>query len=90
MTLCQSDKTIILEEAHSAGIGSVYVFGSVLADSGEPRDIDVAVRDVPSGAFFPFYAALMRRLSKPVDVVDLGQESPVTELIAQDAVRLHE
>ena len=89
MTLSKADQDAITEEARRAGIGAVYVFGSVLAESGgEPNDIDVAVREVPPGAFFRFYAALSRRLSKPLDVVDLGQRNAVTDLIAKEAVRI--
>ena len=88
MRLSEADRQAIVEEARDAGIGEVYVFGSVLADHGEPQDIDVAVDAVPPGALFRFYAALSRRLSKRLGVVDLGQRNPVSELIAAEAVRL--
>ena len=88
MRLSDEEKQVIVEEARRAGILAVYVFGSVLTDEGEPRDIDVAVRGVPAGALFRFYAALSRRVSKPLDVVDLGQENAVTRLIEREAVRI--
>lgn len=88
MQLSEHDREAILEEARHAGIRSVYVFGSVLNDTGHPRDIDVAVKGVPRGALFRFYAALSRRLSVPLDVVDLGRRNAVTRLIERDAVRL--
>lgn len=88
MKLKDEDRSAIVHEARRVGIESVYVFGSVLSDDAEPNDIDVAVRGVPSGTFFRFYAALMRRLSMSVDVVDLDQHNAVTELIAKDAVRI--
>lgn len=88
MQLSDRDREIIVEEARRAGIRSVYVFGSTLSATGVPRDIDIAVKGVPRGAFFRFYAALSRRLSLPLDVVDLGQRNAVTRLIARDAVRI--
>ena len=88
MNLCDSDRKAILEEAKRAGIGVVYVFGSVLLETGEPRDIDIAVKEVPGVAFFRFYAALSRRLSRPLDVIDLDQQNAVTNLILREAVRL--
>lgn len=88
MNLCESDKKAIIDEARKAGIGAVYLFGSSLRDVETPGDIDIAVKDVPSGVFFRFYAMLSRRLSRPVDVVDLDQHNPVTNLISQEAVRL--
>lgn len=88
MKLNEEDRRAIIEEARRAGISAVYVFGSVLSDDAEPQDIDVAVEGVPQGAFFRFYATLSRRLSRPVDVVNLGQRNAVTELIAEEAVRI--
>ena len=88
MRLSEEDRLAIVEEARRAGIESVFVFGSVLDDDVEPRDIDVAVEGVPRGALFRFHAALSRRLSKPLDVVDLRQRNPLTRLVARKAVRL--
>lgn len=88
MKLKPEERRAIVEEARRAGIGAVYAFGSVLAETREPNDIDVAVEGVPEGALFRFYAALSRRLSKPLDVVDLGQRNSVTDLIAAEAVRI--
>lgn len=88
MHLSEHDREAILEEARHAGIRSVYVFGSVLSDKGKPHDIDIAVKGVPRGALFRFYASLSRRLSMPLDVVDLGQRNAVTRLIERDAVRI--
>lgn len=88
MQLKEQERRAIIEEASRAGIRAVYVFGSVLQEEGEPHDIDVAVDGVPRGALFRFYASLARRLSKPLDVVDLRQKNEVTDLIARSAVRL--
>ena len=89
MNLSEKDRTEIIAAAKAAGIRTVYIFGSVLAGGREPTDIDVAVEGVPPGVFFRFCATLLRRLSKPVDVVDLDERNPVTELIAEEAVKIH-
>ncbi len=89
MKLSEADRREIIAAAKAAGIRSVYVFGSALDEQREPRDIDVAVEGVPPGVFFRFYANLLRRLSKPVDIVDLDVRNPVTELIAKDSVKIH-
>lgn len=88
MRLSEQDRKAIVEEAERAGINAVFVFGSSLLDASEPNDIDVAVEGVPRGAFFRFYAALSRRLSKPLDVVDLDNRNSVTDLIAREVVRI--
>ena len=89
MNLSERDRQEIISAARAAGIRSVYLFGSVLADDGEPSDIDVAVEGVPRGVFFRFCATLLRRLSKPVDIVDLDDRNPVTDLIGKEAVRIY-
>jgi predicted nucleotidyltransferase len=87
--LQEQDRLEIIRAAESVGIRSVYIFGSVLDDTADPRDIDVAVKGVPPGVFFRFYGRLMRRLSKPVDVVDLDYPTEVTKLIARRAVKIY-
>lgn len=89
MRLAEKDLPEIKAAADATGIRSVYVFGSVLNEDAEPKDIDIAVEGVPRGVFFRFYAMLMRRLSKPVDIVDLDVRNQVTNLIARDAVKIH-
>lgn len=89
MHLSESDRQEIMEAAKASGIRSVYVFGSVLNSDVEPADIDIPVEGVALGVLFRFYADIMRRLSKPVDLVDLDVRSPVTELIARHAVKIY-
>ena len=43
---------------------------------------------MPPGVFLKFYGVLLRALSRKVDVVDLAVDSPVTRLIARDAVKI--
>jgi len=89
MKLREKDRREIISAAKALKIRAVYVFGSVLDDAAEPRDIDIAVEGAPAGTFFSFYGRLMRRLSKPVDVVDLDCRTHVTELIARRAVKIY-
>ena len=59
------------------GAQAVFIFGSLLDDSGEKRaaDIDIAVSGLPKDQFFHAYGQLLATLDHPFDLVDLEAES---------------
>ena len=88
MKLTEQERTVITQGAKQFGVGAVYVFGSSL-ESEDPEDLDLAVQRVPPGVFFKFHSWVSRRLSRPMDMVDLAADNPVTRLIAREAVQIY-
>ncbi len=68
---------------------SVYLFGSSLDNPNTANDLDLAVLGIPPRLFFKFYGKLLRYLSKPIDLVDLSQESQFNQLIKEKAVKIY-
>ena len=66
----------------------MYLFGSSIDAHAQARDIDLGVKDLKPALFFKFYGELMRRLSKPVDVVDLAHKSLFNNLVEQKGVKI--
>jgi len=89
MHLTEDQLEAIRKLARASGVRAVYLFGSVLDDSVEPADIDIAVEGAPAEAFFRFYAKLESLFSKPVDLVDLDSHTHVTDLIARRALKIY-
>ena len=75
-----------VEIARKYGVWKLYLIGSSLRKNPETaNDYDFAVADVPSGAFFKFYAELFRTLSKNVDLINLsGKVTRFTELVISE------
>ena len=84
--ISDSDRGIIEEVASRYGAARVLLFGSSARATGEGRDIDLAVEGIPPARFFEFYGELMLKLSKPVDVIDLGSDSAFTRMVAAEGV----
>jgi predicted nucleotidyltransferase len=70
--IAEADREVITQVAREFKVGKVVLFGSSLAEGREPNDIDLGVKGIEPRLFFRFYGELMRRLSLPVDVVDLS------------------
>lgn len=88
--ISENDRRTIEEYARLFGVDEVYIFGSSATDGGnEPHDIDVAVRGLAPSEFFAFYAKLIERLSKTVDLVDLSVPNRFTRAILQSAVKIY-
>lgn len=86
--LSDTEREVILTCAHKYGATELYLFGSTL-ESDQYRDIDLGVKGVSPALFFKFYGELLRKLSKPVDVVDLSRHSRFTELVEREGVKLY-
>ena len=72
------------------GVKSVWLFGSALGDENKATDIDLAVEGLVPEKFFDFYGRLFFELPKPVDLVDMEQEQPITAIIRSSGVRIYE
>jgi predicted nucleotidyltransferase len=63
----------------AAGAKEVYAFGSAVHDKGRaPRDIDLAVKGLPSGVFFKIHGRLLYDLPVRVDIIDLDSPSAIS------------
>ena len=87
--LSTRDITRIKEIARRYGVGRVLLFGSSVHDENDSRDIDLAVEGLAAPRFFAFYGELIFSLSKPVDFVDLSQNTRFTEMIRKEGRLLY-
>jgi len=69
---------------------TVWLFGSAMGDEQNARDIDLAVEGVDPDRFFPFYFRLMLVLPKPVDLIDLSSDPPLSPIVRGRGVRIYE
>ncbi len=87
--LKETDRTAIREIAEKYGVKRMLLSGSAADPSREGRDIDLAVDGVPPRRFFDPYAELIFRPTKPVDLVDLGEDSRFTRIVRRDGVPIY-
>ncbi len=85
----EMEKTI-RECAREFDVKTIWIFGSSLEDDPAPRDIDLAVEGISPEMFFKFYARLFMALPKPVDLVDLSQDTPIASIIRAKGVSIYE
>jgi predicted nucleotidyltransferase len=76
-----SDKDTIVRIARKYKVRRVMLFGSSQQGSETARDIDIAVDGVDAPIFFDFYRDLILCLSKPVDVIDLSDNTRFARLV---------
>ena len=87
--ITESDKNILIDCDKKFGVSALYLFGSSTTNEMSPQDIDVGVKGVPPEKFFSFYAQLLRRLSIPVDVVDMTKPSMFVGIIEETGMRIY-
>jgi len=80
----------IADCARRFGVTSVWLFGSSLGDDSTARDIDLAVEGLDPTLYYKFYALLFEALPKPVDLVDMSQESFIVPIVRETGVRIYE
>jgi len=86
--IATSEMTAIKECAKKYHADEVYLFGSSL-DSDEYRDIDIAVSGLAPELFFKFYGELFRKVSKPIDVIDLSGKSSFNGLVLKAGKKIY-
>ncbi len=85
----ENDRNIILQCARKFNVSSVILFGSSLEEDNNANDIDLGVKGIDPRMFFKFYAELFKRLSKPVDLVDLSKKTLFNDLIEETGMRIY-
>ncbi len=87
--IAEKDKNIILQYAKKYNVAAVFLFGSSLEKDGESNDIDIAVKGIEPRLFFKFYAELFKRLSKPVDLIDLSKKTLFGSLVEETGEKIY-
>ena len=87
--ITEHEKEIILQCAREYKVSSVLLFGSSVEDNPDADDIDLGVKGIEQKLFFKFYAKLLKLLSKPVDLVDLTQESLFNDMVEETGVKIY-
>ena len=82
------EKSIIIKIAGRYRIKRIFLFGSGLTKK-KMRDIDLAVEGLPAKDFFRFYGDLLLSLTKPVDLIDLSQDSKFNRLVRQEGFLIY-
>ena len=78
-----------MELARRYNVGRILLFGSSTDPNRYSDDIDLAVEGIVPEQFFSFYGELIFALSKPVDLIDLSNDTTFNKLIYRDGIRLY-
>jgi len=73
--ISDNDKTKIISLARQFKAKNIWLFGSNIKPDQEAQDIDLAVEGVDSENYFNFYGELLFNLSKPVDLVNISNDT---------------
>lgn len=84
------DKEAITRLAERYRVTRLLLFGSGADPTLEARDIDLAVEGLPPEDFFRFYGDLIFSTSKPIDLVDLSQDSKFTRIVRKEGLPLYD
>lgn len=87
--ISDTDKTNIQKISKKYHAKRVLLFGSSILPEKENRDIDIAVEGVSPKDFYRFYGDLLFSLSKPVDVIDLSDDSKFVQMVRREGVILY-
>ena len=86
--ISSKEKIIISMIAGRYRVKRVLLFGSSLGKK-KARDIDLAVEGIRPKDFFKFYGDLLFSLARPVDLIDLSQDSRFTRLVRQEGLPIY-
>lgn len=86
--ITKKEKNKILEIAKKYKIDQILLFGSA-AEKNEYNDIDLAVKGLKSGLFFKFYGEIIMQLSKPVDLINLDNDSSFVNLVKKEGIAIY-
>jgi len=87
--ISEQDKATIISIARQYDVGGVLLFGSSTDPNRQANDIDLAVEDIAPENFFSFYGDLLFALCKPVDLIDLSNDTKFNRLVYREGIRLY-
>jgi len=77
------DKVAVLLK--KAGAQDVFIFGSATKDTfTKTSDIDLAVSGLPAQVFFRVLGQIEDILKRPVDLIDLDEQTPFTKYLREE------
>ena len=86
--LTENEKITIRNITRKYNVSRILLFGSVLDDTLDNNDIDIAVEGVEDKDFYTLYGELIVALKKPVDLIDLSIRSKFIDLIIKEGMPL--
>ena len=87
--ISEQDKATIVDIARRYNVRRVLLFGSSADPNREANDIDLAIEGIVPEKFFSFYGDLLFSLSKPVDLIDLSNNTKFNRLVYREGIRLY-
>jgi len=87
--ISEQDKAKIIKIGVQYHAREILLFGSSIDPNRKANDIDLAVAGIAPESFFNFYGDLLFELSKPVDLIDLSNDTKFNRLIYRDGIRLY-
>ncbi len=67
------------------GCEEVYLFGSLVEGTAtKDSDVDIAAKGIPVGSFFKVYAALIKYLDHPVDLISLENDDHFGNMLQEE------
>ena len=87
--ISEQDKVKIIEIGIQYNVREILLFGSSIDPNRKANDIDLAVAGIAPENFFNFYGDLLFELSKPVDLIDLSNDTKFNRLVYRDGIRLY-
>lgn len=87
--ISEEDKSVILKFAKEYDVNNVILFGSSIQNDREANDIDIGVEGINPELFFQFYGKLNKYLSKPVDLVDLTENTRFIDYIKRIGKKIY-
>jgi uncharacterized protein len=87
--ITNNDKEKIIILAKKYNVRTIYLFGSSLGNPRYANDIDLGVKGIDPRFFFKFYGELLRKLSKPVDLVNLSKKNRFNDLVEKRGIKIY-
>jgi len=87
--ISEEDKSAILDIARRYNVRGLLLFGSSANPKHQANDIDLAVEGIEPAQFFSFYGDLLFALSKPVDLIDLANDTKFNRLVTREGIRIY-
>ena len=87
--ISEQDKATIADISSQYDVKEVLLFGSSADPNRRADDIDLAVEGIAPEEFFRFYGDLIFGLSKPVDLIDLSNDTKFNKLVYREGIRLY-
>ena len=87
--ISEQDKVTIMDIARRYDVGEVLLFGSSANPKHQANDIDLAVDGIEPAQFFSFYGDLLFGLSKPVDLINLANDTKFNRLVSREGIRIY-